>query len=164
MFFSTTFQYGKAHNLPFNHSSSKATKPLELIHSNLWGPASIHSRQGFKYYINFLDDYNRFSWIYPLKTKDEALPIFKQFKLMVEKQFELPIKTLHTDFGGEFVAFTSFLKEQGITHLFTCPYTSQQNGRVERKHRQIVESGLTLLTQAKMHLSFFVGGFSHICF
>lgn len=36
------------------------------------------------------------------------------------------------------------------THLFTCSYTSIQNGRVERKHRQIVESGLTLLAQAEM--------------
>lgn len=52
------------------------------------------------------------------------------------------------------MAFTSFLKEQGITHLFTCPHTSQQNGRVERKHEQIIESGLTLLAQAKMPLNF----------
>lgn len=73
---------------------------------------------------------------------------------MIEKQFDLPIKTLHTDSRGEFLAFTPFLKEQGITHLVTCPYTSEQNKRVERKHKQIVESAITLLAQAKMPLSF----------
>lgn len=152
--FCTACQYGKAHKLPFNNYKSKATEPLELIHSDLWGPAPISSRQGFKYYINFLDDYSRFSWVFPLKTKNEALGIFKQFKLLVEKQFEESIKTLHTDSGGEFIAFAPFLKEQGITHIFTCPYTSEQNGRVERKHRQIVEYGLILLAQAKMPFHF----------
>lgn len=83
--------------------------------------------------------------IYPLKVKSEALAVFKQFKLMIEKQLDCSIKSFHTDARGEFIAFTSFLKEQGIKHLFTCPYTSEQNGRVEQKHRQIVESGLTLL-------------------
>lgn len=135
VFFCSSCQYGKAHKLPFNHSNSKASKPLELIHSDLWGPAPIASKQGFRYYINFLDDYIRFSWIFPLKAKSEALSIFKHLKLMVEKQFDLHIKTIHTDSGGEYIAFTSFLKEQGINHLFTCPYTSEQNGRVERKHR-----------------------------
>lgn len=104
--------------------------------------------------MKFLDDFSCFSWIYPLKTKNEALPVFKQFKLMAEKLLDMPIKTLHTDFGGEFITFTPFLREQGITHIFTYPYTSQQNEKVERKHRQIVDSRLTLLTQAKMPVNF----------
>lgn len=83
---------------------------------------------------------------------------------MVEKQFNMPIRTIHTDSGGEFLAFTSFLKEQGITHLFTCPYTSEQNVRVERKHRQIVESGLTLLSQTKMSLSFWWEAFHTVVY
>lgn len=92
----------KSHKLPFNLSNSKVSKPLEIIHIDLWGPAPLISKQGFKYYVNFLDDYNRFNWIYPLKTKDESLSSFKQFKLVVEKQLGLPIKTVHTDSGGEF--------------------------------------------------------------
>lgn len=133
MDFCSTCQYGKNHRLSFKHSNSKASKPLELIHTDLWGPAPIHSKQGFKYYINFLDDFSRFNWIYPLKSKSESLPIFKQFKLLVKKQFNLPIKTIHSDSGREFIAFNSFLKEQGISHQFTFSHTSEQNGKVEKK-------------------------------
>lgn len=87
--FYTACQFGKSHKLPFNLSETKPTKPLELVHSDLWGPAPLTSNQGFKYYINFLDDFSRFSWIYPLKTKDEALLVFKQFKLMAEKLLDM---------------------------------------------------------------------------
>lgn len=118
------------------------------------GPAPFASKQGFKYYVNFLDDFSRFSWIYPLRTKGEALPIFKEFKKLVEKQFLLPIKNFHSYSEGEFIAFTPFLKEQGISQLFTYPHTLEQNDRVEQKHRQVVESGLTLLAQANMPLTF----------
>lgn len=129
------------------------------MHFDLYGLAPIESNHSFKYYINFLDDYSHFSWIFPLKTKGEVLSVFKQFKIMVEKLLDASIKTLHTDGGGEFMAFGNFLKEQGITHLFSCPYTSEQNGRVERKHRHIVESRLSLLAKAKMPLSFWWDAF-----
>lgn len=152
--FCSACQYGKSHKLPFKNSDSKASKPLELIHTDLWGPAPIPSKQGFRYYINFLDDFSRFSWVYPLKYKSEALAIFKQFKIMAEKQFDLPIKIIHSDSGGEFISFDPYLREQGIIHQLTCPHTYEQNGRVERKHRQIVESGLAMLASAKMPLIF----------
>lgn len=56
--------------------------------------------------------------------------------------------------GGEFKAFQSFLQKEGIQARFSCPYTHHQNGVVERKHRHLVETGLTLLAQAKMPISF----------
>lgn len=60
---------------------------------------------------------------------------------------------------GEFLVFKLFLNDHGIYHSLTCPYTSEQNGRVERKHRQIVECGLTLLAQAKMPFEFWWDAF-----
>lgn len=83
--FCTSCQYGKGHKLPFTLSNSKATRPLEILHADLWGPAPLLSKQGFKYYLNFLDDHSRFSWIFPLKTKNEVIHVFKQFKLQAEK-------------------------------------------------------------------------------
>ncbi|MCH82453.1 retrovirus-related Pol polyprotein from transposon TNT 1-94, partial [Trifolium medium] len=73
---------------------------------------------------------------------------------MVELQYNFPIKSVQTDGGGEFRPFTQFLNPLGIIHRLTCPHTHHQNGSVERKHRHIVETGLTLLTQANLPLKF----------
>lgn len=70
--------------------------------------------------------------------------------LLVYTQFFAQLKSIQTDWGGEFRVFTKFLTEKGILHRLTCPHTSHQNGTVERKHRQIVEMGLTLLAQAQL--------------
>ena len=135
-------QMAKSHRLPAHPSPSRASKPLELIHTDLWGPAMLKSTSGAKYFILFLDDYSRYTWFYPLQTKDQALSVFKQFKLLVENQFDAQIKCLQSDNGGEYRSFMTFLQQSGILHRFSCPYTSAQNGRVERKHRHVVETGL----------------------
>lgn len=109
---------------------------------------------GYKYYISFVDDFTRYSWIFSLTFKSEAFDTFKRFKVLVEKQFSLPIKALQSDMGGEFLSFKSFLQQQGVQHRFSCPHTHHQNGVVERKHRHIVETGLTLLAQFYLPLSF----------
>lgn len=70
----------------------------------------------------------------------------------VTTQFNSKIKAIQSDFGGEFRPFTKFLNELSVIHKLTCPHTSHQNGTVERKHRQIVEMGLTLLAQASLPL------------
>ena len=61
---------------------------------------------------------------------------------------------MQTDGGGEFLPFTKYLNDHGIAHRFTCPHTHHQNGYVERKHRHIVETGLTLLSHAQIPLKF----------
>lgn len=106
------------------------------------------SNTNFRFYIHFIDDYSRYTWIYPLRAKSEALQAFVQFKSLVENLFERKIKTLHTDGGGEYQAFTRFVTDNGIAFDRSYPHTSAQNGRAERKHRHIVEMGLTLLAQA----------------
>lgn len=63
---------------------------------------------------------------------------------------------MQIDSGAEFRAFTFFffLKEQGIIHPLSCPHTRHQSGRVERKHRHIMETSLTLLAKAGVPLTF----------
>lgn len=78
--------------------------------------------------------------------------VFKQFKSQAEKQYNAVFKTLRCDGGGKYKPIIQFAKENGIEIQIACPYTSSQNGRVERKHRHIVETGLALLAQAKMTL------------
>lgn len=59
-------QFGKAHALPFTKSNSRTFKPLYLVHTDLWGLAPIVFVDGYQYYICFVDDYNRFNWVYYL--------------------------------------------------------------------------------------------------
>lgn len=87
-YFCEPCQYGKNKALPFKLSDSRANTPLQLIHTDLWGPSSVQSVLGYKYYVQFLDDFSRYSWIYPLKSKNEAFSTFIHFKKLVEKHFE----------------------------------------------------------------------------
>lgn len=84
----------------------------------------------------------------------DALNAFKLFQIYVSTQFNGKIKTIQSDFGGEFRPFIKLLNEQGIVHKLTCPHTSHRNGIVEKKHRQIVEMGITLLAHAYMPMIF----------
>ncbi|KAJ4702907.1 Retrovirus-related Pol polyprotein from transposon TNT 1-94 [Melia azedarach] len=157
-------QFGKLHKLTFKSTETRSSIPLEIIHSDLWGPAPILSNQGYRYYIAFIDDKTNFTWIYPMKTKGEALNIFKQFKTQVETMLDKKIKAFQCDMGGEFKTFEPYLKQTGITLRYSCPYTHHQNGKAERKHRHIVETGLTLLAQASMPLKFWWEAFNTATF
>ena len=95
--FCSSCQMDKSHKLPFVLSQSKSMKPLDLIHSDLWGPSPVQSVTSVKYFLSFIDDYSRFSWLYFLKTKDEVFSMFLKFKLMVKNLFESKIKEFHFD-------------------------------------------------------------------
>ncbi|RVW28942.1 Retrovirus-related Pol polyprotein from transposon RE1 [Vitis vinifera] len=119
-----------------------------LIHTDLWGPAPSTSITGARYFLIFIDDYSRHTWIYFLSTKDQALQSFITFRKMVENQLQTTIKCIQSDNGGEFLAFKPYLEAHGILHQFSCPHTPQQNGRAERKIRHLVETGLALMAQS----------------
>jgi transposase InsO family protein len=135
-------QFGKQHRSSFpSESSWRAKKPLELIHSDLCGPMPVASFGGNLYFITFIDDFSRKVWVYFLKEKSEAFQAFKDFKAEVEKSVSLPIKSLRTDRGGEYLSneFQKYCRDHGIKHQLTTRYTPQQNGVSERKNRTIME-------------------------
>lgn len=155
---------GKNQALPFPSSDTVYTAPLQLIVSDLWGPNFIPSINGHRYYISFVDAFSRYTWIYFLKSKSDALAAFIKFKTHIEKLVGLSILTFQSDNGGEFQAFKSYLKSHGITYRFSCPHTSQQNGIVERKYRHIVDTGLALLSHSSMPLNFWDEAFATAVF
>ena len=108
---------------------------------------------GSFYFLTFIDDYSRKTWVYFLKQKNEVFDLFRQFKNLVEKQSGYYIKVLRTDRGGEYISreFFNFCKDHGIHKQFTTRYTPQQNGVAERKNRTIMEMARSML-KAK-HLS-----------
>ncbi|TXG60738.1 hypothetical protein EZV62_012101 [Acer yangbiense] len=118
------------------------------------------SNEGYRYYIVFIDAYTRYSWMYPLHLKSEALSVFIKFQKLVELQFERKIKTIQADMGGEYLPFVPYLSNIGVHVRFSCPYTHQQNGDPKRKHRSIVETGLTLLAHGGLPLKFWFEAFS----
>ena len=118
----------------------------------MWGPTRTASLAGSSYYVSFINDHTRKVWLYCMKAKSEVFQHFKHFKAIVEKETRMYIKCLRLDGGGEYFPneFSRFLDDQGIKRQFTCRYTPQQNGVVERKNRHIVEVARALMNEKEM--------------
>jgi transposase InsO family protein len=148
---------GKQHRKEFPQRSTwRAKKFLELVHSDLCGPINPSSNGGKRYFITFIDDCSRKTWVYFLQDKSEALSAFKSFRTYVENEVERTIKTLQTDRGGEFCSkeFQVFCDEHGIQRQLTAAYTPQQNGVSERKNRTILNMVRCLLTHMSVPKDF----------
>jgi len=143
---------GKHHRSPFHTStSSHSCALLDLVHTDICGPFPT-SKSHYRYFISFIDDFSRYTHVYLLRHKSEALSIFKQYKTSVELQIGFSIKTLRSDNGGEYVSslFDDFYKDQGIHHEFTVPYSPQQNGIAERKNRTILNAIRCMLIHSSL--------------
>jgi hypothetical protein len=108
--------YGKHNRVRFPSGATRAKGILELIHSDVFGPVPVPSLGKSMYYVSFIDDFSRNTWIYFLRKKYEVFDKFKEFKALVENQTEKKIKILRTDNGGEFYGneFKEFCKKCGI--------------------------------------------------
>ncbi|KAL4341532.1 hypothetical protein GQ457_08G019080 [Hibiscus cannabinus] len=95
--------------------SSRARRPLEIVHTDIAGPFDIPSLGGNIYYLTFIDDYSKKCWVYALEEKSKALDKFKEFKAIAKKQSGQYIKILISDRGGEYTVklFEDFCKEHG---------------------------------------------------
>jgi transposase InsO family protein len=134
-------QKGKQTRERFPHkSTSRTTTPLVLVHTDICGPLPVPSLARSEYFILFTDDFSRKSWIYFLRTKDQALEKFQLFRNMIEKQTMHKILALRSDRGGEFLseAFSHYLHDHGIVRQLTTAHTPSQNGVSERKNRTIL--------------------------
>ena len=152
----TSCQLGKQPAFSFNNSESISNSIFELIDSDVWGLSPVASIGGSRYFVVFIDDYSHYSWIFPMKSRSEILPIYNNFAKMVETQFSKHIKTFHSDNALEYTqyAFQALLHSYGTVHHLTCLGTSQQNGRVERKLRHILDTVCALLLSIKVPASF----------
>ncbi|MCO5549447.1 hypothetical protein L7F22_002918 [Adiantum nelumboides] len=133
---------GKMHRFAFSQDGSvRATRKLQLVHSDVCGPMRTPSVGNSIYFVTFIDDFSRFCWVYPLKAKSDVFAIFQHYVSMVENETGCKVQTLRTDRGGEYMsgAFKIFLGKKGIKHQCTMPYTPQQNGVAERKNRSLME-------------------------
>ncbi|GKA99800.1 ribonuclease H-like domain-containing protein [Tanacetum coccineum] len=149
---------GKPTNLPHAFTTGTLHDPDAWnMDTDVW-TSPIPSLSGFKYYVLFLDQYSQFVWVYPLLNKSDAWSKFVLFRTYVRTQFKCEIRSFQCDHGGEFDNrnFHKLFDDNGIQFRFSCPKTSQQNGKSERMVHTINNLIRTLLFQANLPPTFWV--------
>ncbi|KAG9453509.1 hypothetical protein H6P81_006413 [Aristolochia fimbriata] len=133
---------GKQKQVSFNKDGrEKKSNRLDLVHTDVWGPPQGKSFGGNLYFVIFIDDYSRKTWIYTLKEKSNVFTVFKYWLACVENETGSRLKCLLSDNGGKFCnkEFDSYCAKRGIRRIKTVPRTPQQNGVAERMNRTILE-------------------------
>ena len=138
----------------FNDSFNKAYAPLSVVHCDVWGPYRTTSSSGARYFLTIVDDFSRAVWTYLMLEKSEVAQLLREFIALAERQFERQVKKNRSNNRSEFLVLKSFFRQLGIEHQTSCVDTPQQNGRVERKHRHILNVARACLFQARLPVSF----------
>ena len=115
---------------PFSGVMERASDLLGIIHTDVCGPMSVSTRNGYRYFVTFTDDLSRYGYIYLMKHKFETFEKFKEFQSEVENQLNKKIKHLRSYQGGEYLSFEfdTDLKACGIVPQLTRAGTPQRNG------------------------------------
>ena len=153
---------GKSHRAPIpKFSNTHATKPLQLVHSDVSGPIEVQSI-GARHFVSFIDDYSKWTVVYFMRRISEVLSCFKRFRGLAEKHtsatignlsvqeyvgdeavyvYGLAVKVLRSDNGGEYLGndFKQYLSENGIHHQLTVAHTPQKNGVAERMNKTLLD-------------------------
>ncbi|GKD18098.1 putative ribonuclease H-like domain-containing protein [Tanacetum coccineum] len=96
------------------------SKPLHMLHMDLFGPTNVKSLMKKSYCLVVTDDFSRFSWVFFLATKDETSRILKTFIIEIENQLDHKVKVIRCDNGTEFKnsVMNQFCKLKGIKREF----------------------------------------------
>lgn len=118
----------------------KRSSLLKLVCSNVSSPTHVLSRERFRCHIHFFDDYSRFSWVIPLRLKSECKIVFMQFHKILNRQFDKKkLGQLSVTREVSLRVLTPYLQYYDMSLRHACLYVDQQNGRIGRKHKHIVE-------------------------
>jgi len=125
------------------------SRPLGLIHMDLFGPTKIKSLSWNRFAFVLVDDFSHFTWVFFLEHKNQAFSHFQTFRKRVKKEKDSSILRQRSDRGGEFnsQSFITYYEDNGIKHELSCPKTPQQNGVVERKNRTLQEMARTMINE-----------------
>ena len=96
--------------------NKRRVKKLELVHIDVWGPAQVQSLGDSHYYVTFIDDATRKTWIYCIRQKYDVFDTFKKWKDLAENETGKRLKCLRSDNGGEYCSkeFDSYCSQNGI--------------------------------------------------
>ncbi|CAI7855450.1 unnamed protein product [Closterium sp. NIES-54] len=139
------------------HSSFlPTTSPLQTLHIDVWGPARVSGQGRERYFLLVVDDYTRYTTVFPLRSKGEVIdvliPLIRTVRLQLRERFgqDLPVLRLHSDRGGEFSSnlLWDFCRREGILQSFTLLDSPQQNGIAERRIGLVMEVARTSMNHA----------------
>ena len=119
-------QFCKQHRHPFPKERNVNKGLLNVVHLDVSGSAQTTTFEGRRYYVTFIDDFSRYTWIFPMRMKSEVFTHFQKFKSEVKKTIGRHVRCLRSDGGKEYFsdAFMVYLR-QGIQQEFTCRHTLQ---------------------------------------
>ncbi|GJV22181.1 putative ribonuclease H-like domain-containing protein [Tanacetum coccineum] len=142
------------------------TKPLFMLHMDLFGPTFVSSLMHKKYCLVVTNDYSRFTWDFFLTTKDETSEILKRFIKEIENLVDKKVKIIRSDNGTEFKnkVMDDFCREKGIKREYSVARTPQQNGVAERRNRTLIEAARTMLADSKLPTTFWAEAVSTACY
>jgi transposase InsO family protein len=149
--------YGKQKRVRFLRvGKEKKNERLELVHTDVWGPTQVSSLGGSHYYVTFIDDATRKTWVYCIRQKSDVFDTFKKWKALVENETGKSLKCLRLDNGGEYCnkEFDYYCSYHGIHREKTVPRTPQENGVSERMNRTIMERARSMRLHASLPLQF----------
>ncbi|GJR81665.1 putative ribonuclease H-like domain-containing protein [Tanacetum coccineum] len=142
------------------------TKPLFMLHMDLFGPTFVSILMHKKYCLVVTNDYSRFAWVFFLATKDETSEILKNFIKEIENLVDKKVKIIRCDNGTEFKnkVMDDFYKEKGIRRAYSIARTPQQNRVAERRNRTLIEAARTMLAYSKLPTTFWAEAVSTACY
>ncbi|KAK3023701.1 hypothetical protein RJ639_044002 [Escallonia herrerae] len=134
----------------------KKIERLELVHMDVCRPITVKFLEGNFYFISFIDDDSRKTWIYAIRQKSEVYHTFKKWKALVENETENKVKCLKSDNGGEYRngGFQEHCFNNGIGLIRTVKRIPQENGLVEGMNRTIMERGRCMRIHVDLPLQF----------
>ena len=157
---------GKQTKEPLSKLPSENIKePLEVVSTDVWGPARTQSKGGSRYYVTFTDHSTRHVSVYFLKSKDGTGNALKEYLAEIGRSKHKVISML-SDRGGEFTGglFRETCLNFGIKQIFTAAYTPQQNGMSERMNLTLMNTARTLLDDSGLPDSLWAEAVAHSAF
>ncbi|KAK8926311.1 hypothetical protein KSP39_PZI018080 [Platanthera zijinensis] len=144
--------FGRQHRSSFHPTCTRSDTPLSLVHSDIWRPYKTPSMFGYRYFVTFMDDYSRLTWLYLLCDRVELTFTFRAFITETHTQFSSPLKIIRTDNAHKYTSRTFFnlCTEFDILHQTSCVYTPQQNGVAKRKNRYFLDVARSLMIQMQV--------------
>ncbi|CAI7930471.1 unnamed protein product, partial [Closterium sp. NIES-54] len=147
---------GRQRAAPHSSSFPPTTAPLQTLHMDVWVPACVSGQSRERYFLLLVDDYTRYTMVFPLRSKDQVvdilIPWIRTVRLQLRERFgqDLPVLHLHSDRVGKFSSnlLRNFCRGEGILQTFTLPDSPQQNGIAERRIGLVMEVARTSMIHA----------------
>ncbi|CAI7809521.1 unnamed protein product [Closterium sp. NIES-53] len=126
------------------------------VAASVEGPACVTGQGGERYFLLVVDDYTRYTTVFPLQSKADVRGVLIRWicavrlQLRARFQQDLPVLRLHSGQGGEFSShlLEKFCGAEGIVQSYTLPASPQQNGIAERRIGLVMEVARTSMIHA----------------